>query len=296
MLAMRSSLAALALALAFALPASAQEGEPARTLRFTGEGPYRLTIVNPVGHVTLLPQAPGAGPLLSFTAERVKPRAVSGAERDLVAQARLKSELTSPAEARIETEFGGSGLAPVQIAATIATARFDYVLRVPAGTAVTVRLERGDVRAEAPAGPLDLRTRTGSVRVVSPAEATVVDTEQGDVEVTRPAGPLTVGTHTGRVTITDPRSDVRVRSNTGAVRLTVSPSYAANTRIDTVSGKFYSDLTPFGSDPTPGARGYAGILRGALAPATPPERELSVATIAGDVTLRTDRRLRAAAP
>lgn len=294
MLAMRHLIAGIGLLALACGPVAARAAEDApRALRFTGEPPYRLTLLNPVGNVTLLPQAPGAGPTVTVAATRVKPRAVVGPERDLVAVARLDASLTDASSAKVETDFAKSGLSPVQIAATLGVARFDYVVRVPAKTEVTVRLERGDLRAENLDGALDLRTRTGALRVHAPAGPASLETEQGEIAVTRPASALAVGTHSGRVSVVDPRGDVTIRSASGAVSVRVSPRYAAFARIDTVSGKFYSDLTPFESSQTPDARGYAGILRGPLAGMAEPGVRLGIATIAGDVTLRTDRQLRA---
>lgn len=184
---------------------------------------------------------------------------------------------------------------------------FDVTARVPAGTAVDVKLATADLTVDATVRELTGRTASGDVRVHEVTDRLDLRTASGDVAVDR-AGPadltsasgdVRIGAATGAVSVGTASGDIRIataddelgaksasgdlvvglfrgvtldaRTVSGDVHVTLPGGRRVNYDIKTLSGRV---------DLPPDARGSAS--------AEPPQRvRLRVKSVSGDVTVRT---------
>ncbi|MEG3614742.1 hypothetical protein [Isoptericola haloaureus] len=90
---------------------------------------------------------------------------------------------------------------------------------VPADTVVRVDTANGEVRAEGPAGAVDLRTSNGDVVATDLGGSLEARTSNGEIEATRVGGDVDAQTSNGRIDVADVGGGAVARSSNGDVEL-----------------------------------------------------------------------------
>lgn len=124
---------------------------------------------------------------------------------------------------RIEVRSGGSGV----------RLHVDYVIRVPAGTRVTVINKVGQVAAREVDGDLSLDTSSGSISVAGGKGRTHADTGSGGVEISDREGDVYADTGSGGVRVENVTGTVEADTGSGGVSLR---DIRGKVMIDTGSG------------------------------------------------------------
>ncbi|MEU4094632.1 hypothetical protein [Streptomyces sp. NPDC026673] len=115
--------------------------------------------------------------------------------------------------------------------------RVDYLIRVPAETTVTVRVDNGGVEAEGVTGAVDLRTGNGTVSGTAlGARRASLSSENGTVDAAFDVAPdeVTTTAENGAVTVTVPPGtayDVRARTGVGMKQVSVPTDPSSPRRI-----------------------------------------------------------------
>lgn len=197
---MHRSVLLLALCLATAVPAAAQQSS--RSSKGSRDEEYQSRIDSTLafdrrGTVVL---SLGSGEIIvsAWNRDQVRVRAYS--ERSAIrldaSPARLSLELSRPR--------GGD-------------TRFEVT--VPIGVRVSARATTGDVVINGTRGGVDATTQSGDLTVEDVAEMIELRTMSGDIVARGVAGSVEIGTLNGDVTVTDARGDVEVSSVSGDMDL-----------------------------------------------------------------------------
>ena len=164
--------------------------------------------------------------------------------REMLSQVAVKTEVNEEG-VRITTDLSGSFLSSLF---TWRSPRVDYQLAVPFTSRVEVETVSGEVNITDLRNVTEARTVSGKISVRGAGGKLNLETVSGKVVVGRLLGDLVLRTISGNIEVDVPLSaafvEVRISSVSGNVLLFLSEEEAVKLSVETVSGRFSSEI-PF---------------------------------------------------